>query len=86
MPAGKIKFNCVGSVKGLLKGKNKNESSINGIYLKKINNPIFTVMLINKLRSLSVLFKFFVIKFFDIVKSKEALKSKGIMNHGWLKP
>ena len=86
MPAGKIKLNWFGRFKELLNGKNKSDSSINGIYLKKINNPIFTVILKNKWKSLSASFKFFVIKFFDIEKSIEALKSRGIMNHGWLKP
>ena len=75
-------MNCDGSFKELLKGKNDRDSSINGIYLKKINNPIFAVMLVNNRKSLSLLFKFFVKRFFDIEKSKVALKSKGMMNHG----
>ena len=65
MPAGIIKFNWYGSSKEFLNEKSKKDSSIKGIYLKKINNPIFTVMLVNKLRILSVFFRSLVIRFFD---------------------
>ena len=75
-------MNCGGRVKELLKEKKERDSSINGIYLKTINNPIFTVMLINNRNSLSELFKSFVNRFFDTEKSIEALKSRGMMNHG----
>jgi len=56
------------------------------MYLNKVNNPIFTIMLTIKFKILTLLFKSLVIKFFDIKKSIEALKSRGIINHGWLKP
>ena len=52
------------------------------MYLNKVNNPIFTIKLTIKFKSLTLLFKSLFMRFFDIKKSREALKSRGTINHG----
>ena len=52
------------------------------MYLNKVNNPIFTITLTIKFKSLTLLFKSLVMRLFDIKKSREALKNRGIKNHG----